>query len=129
MCIVLSIFDNERSKVRNIATITFPILFFVCVCTNSHDEMKTQWEHPKTGKKKRCAGGTLYSVLQCLTCTFICLRLCMPSNAITIALQPGILDKCLVLFSLTVCQGGTYIFLNDVTLIEEKGIHLVSVTE
>lgn len=23
----------------------------------SHEEMKTQWEHPKTGKKKRCAGG------------------------------------------------------------------------
>lgn len=27
----------------------------------SHEEMKTQWEHPKTGKKKRCAGGLLYS--------------------------------------------------------------------
>ncbi|XP_074490378.1 WW domain-containing oxidoreductase [Sebastes fasciatus] len=26
----------------------------------SHDEMKTQWEHPKTGKKKRCAGDLPY---------------------------------------------------------------------
>lgn len=31
--------------------------------------MKTQWEHPKTGKKKRCAGGLLYSlVFHYLTC-------------------------------------------------------------
>ncbi|KAM9352200.1 WW domain-containing oxidoreductase [Symphorus nematophorus] len=26
----------------------------------NHDEMKTQWEHPKTGKKKRCAGDLPY---------------------------------------------------------------------
>ncbi|KAM8862021.1 WW domain-containing oxidoreductase [Synchiropus picturatus] len=26
----------------------------------NHDEMKTQWEHPKTGKKKRCAGDMPY---------------------------------------------------------------------
>ncbi|XP_056138271.1 WW domain-containing oxidoreductase [Lampris incognitus] len=26
----------------------------------NHDEMKTQWEHPKTGKKKRCAGELPY---------------------------------------------------------------------
>uniref|UniRef100_A0AAY4BKD6 WW domain-containing oxidoreductase n=1 Tax=Denticeps clupeoides TaxID=299321 RepID=A0AAY4BKD6_9TELE len=25
-----------------------------------HEEMKTQWEHPKTGKKKRCAGDLPY---------------------------------------------------------------------
>lgn len=30
--------------------------------------MKTQWEHPKTGKKKRCAGGLLYLlVLLCVS--------------------------------------------------------------
>nr|XP_057932298.1 WW domain-containing oxidoreductase isoform X3 [Doryrhamphus excisus] len=26
----------------------------------NHDEMRTQWEHPKTGKKKRCAGDLPY---------------------------------------------------------------------
>ncbi|KAI4902701.1 hypothetical protein NFI96_028976, partial [Prochilodus magdalenae] len=26
----------------------------------NHEEMKTQWEHPKTGKKKRCAGDLPY---------------------------------------------------------------------
>ncbi|XP_042562643.1 WW domain-containing oxidoreductase-like, partial [Clupea harengus] len=26
----------------------------------NHDDMKTQWEHPKTGKKKRCAGDLPY---------------------------------------------------------------------
>ncbi|XP_063052708.1 WW domain-containing oxidoreductase [Engraulis encrasicolus] len=26
----------------------------------NHEEMKTQWEHPKTGKKKRCAGELPY---------------------------------------------------------------------
>ncbi|TRY85819.1 hypothetical protein DNTS_011864 [Danionella cerebrum] len=26
----------------------------------NHEEMKTQWEHPKTGKKKRCAGALPY---------------------------------------------------------------------
>lgn len=26
----------------------------------NHDEMQTQWEHPKTGKKKRCAGDLPY---------------------------------------------------------------------
>ncbi|KAJ8343780.1 hypothetical protein SKAU_G00311090 [Synaphobranchus kaupii] len=26
----------------------------------NHDEMKTQWEHPKTGKKRRCAGDLPY---------------------------------------------------------------------
>lgn len=33
------------------------IIFSLCP---SHDEMKTQWEHPKTGKKKRCAGGLYF---------------------------------------------------------------------
>ena len=28
------------------------------------DDMKTQWEHPKTGKKKRCAGGLIHSVIK-----------------------------------------------------------------
>lgn len=30
---------------------------------NSHTEEKTQWEHPKTGKRKRIAGG-LYAVIK-----------------------------------------------------------------
>lgn len=37
----------------------FYFAFFFFLFTNSHEEMKTQWEHPKTGKKKRCAGGVL----------------------------------------------------------------------
>lgn len=37
----------------------FSDLFYLILFTNSHEEMKTQWEHPKTGKKKRCAGGLL----------------------------------------------------------------------
>uniref|UniRef100_A0A3Q2WNN7 WW domain-containing oxidoreductase n=1 Tax=Haplochromis burtoni TaxID=8153 RepID=A0A3Q2WNN7_HAPBU len=39
----------------------------------NHDEMKTQWEHPKTGKKKRCAGGLLYSLVFSLeNCSHVC---------------------------------------------------------
>ncbi len=37
-----------------------PRVFFWCdwhIINFSHEEMKTQWEHPKTGRKKRCAGG------------------------------------------------------------------------
>lgn len=35
-----------------------------CLLFGSHDDMKTQWEHPKTGKKKRCAGGLIHSVIK-----------------------------------------------------------------
>jgi hypothetical protein len=34
---------------------------------NSHTEEKTQWEHPKTGKRKRVAGGLYIVVLDALS--------------------------------------------------------------
>lgn len=50
--------------------------------TNSHDEMKTQWEHPKTGKKKRCAGGLRYLV----DCHWLHMCLLCPNTLILIFL-------------------------------------------
>lgn len=83
----------NKSKIQG--QVNFSNLY-LSLCTNSHDEMKTQWEHPKTGKKKRCAGGLLHLLIfQCFTVFYFCLFeghsecLCVLSNVITSALQPS----------------------------------------
>lgn len=47
---------------ETLATTPCVLIFDPCLLLCSHDEMRTQWEHPKTGKKKRCAGGLLLSL-------------------------------------------------------------------
>lgn len=57
--------------------------------------MKTQWEHPKTGKKKRCAGGLpIQNLITCFSGVFLSARgslkaaLCALQSA-ALVLQPS----------------------------------------
>lgn len=54
-CLLCAPLGLNITKTRHSSVLI--VLIFCWLFTDSHDEMKTQWEHPKTGKKKRCAGG------------------------------------------------------------------------
>ena len=48
----------------NFRSVTFLIVLLLFFYLYSHTEEKTQWEHPKTGKRKRIAGGVYAGVVK-----------------------------------------------------------------
>lgn len=48
----------------NFRSVTFLIVLWIFFFLHSHTEEKTQWEHPKTGKRKRIAGGVYAGVIK-----------------------------------------------------------------